>query len=119
MTCFWWQLAHNITIHIIRLSLKKGFFWDECGKIPTFAGCHFATHPKSKSSGTRRICLQVILVFVLESSEYPSRLCPVEVALLVNFLKSTKSKNFMVNLGFPLDVFRFTKLLVVSSYFLG
>ena len=85
MTCFWWQLAHNITIHIIRLSLKKGCFEINVEKIPTFVGCHLATHAKSRSGGSRRVCLQVILLFVLEFSQYPSRLCPEEVALLVGF----------------------------------
>ena len=49
MTCVWWQLAHNITIHVIRLSLQKAVV----EKIPTFAGCHLATHPKSRSSSSR------------------------------------------------------------------
>ena len=84
MTCFWWQLAQNITIHIIGVSLKRGCFEVNAEKIPTFAGCHLATHPKSRSCGRRGICLQVILLFVLESS-YPSRFCPEEVALLVGF----------------------------------
>ena len=26
VTCFWWQLTYDITIHIIRLSLKEGCF---------------------------------------------------------------------------------------------
>ena len=76
MTCFWWQLAHNITIHVIRLYLKKGCFDIIVEKIPTFAGCHLAIHPKSRSSRSRGICLQVILLLVLESSQYPSRLVP-------------------------------------------
>ena len=82
MTCFWWQLTHDITVHIMRLSLEKGCFEINVEKTPTFAG---ATHPKSRSSRSRRICLQVLLLFVLESSQYPSRLCPEEVALLVGF----------------------------------
>ena len=52
-------------------------------KIPTFAGCHLATHPKSRSSRSRRICLQEILLLILESSQHPSGLCPEEVALFV------------------------------------
>ena len=95
-----------------------------------FAGCHLATHPKSRSSRSRRICLQVILLFVLESSQDPSRLCPDEVALLVGFSGMYPStcyvilrfdlphvnevKNLIVNPGFPLEVFRSSKLLVVS-----
>ena len=104
-------------------------------KIPTFADCHLETHPKSRSCRSRRISLQVILLFVLESSQHPSRLCLEEVALLVGFNGKFPSschvilrielpqinevKNFIVNPGFPLEVFRSSKLLVVSSYFLG
>ena len=40
-------------------------------KIPTFAVCHLATHPNSRSSRRRRICLQVILLFVLETLSIP------------------------------------------------
>ena len=69
MTCFWWQVAHNITIHIIRLSLKKGCFDINVEKIPTFAGCRLAAHPKSRSSGSKRMFLQVLLLFVLEFSD--------------------------------------------------
>ena len=57
MTCFWWQLAHNIAIHIIRLSLKKGCSEVNVEKITTFTGCHLATHPKSRSCRSRRTCL--------------------------------------------------------------
>ena len=52
-------------------------------KIPSFGACHLATHPKSSTS--RRICQQVLLLFVLETSQYPSGLRPEEVALLVGF----------------------------------
>ena len=86
MICFVWQLAHNITIHIMRLSLQKGCFEFNVEKIPSFARCHLATHPKSRSGGSRRICLQVLLLFLLESSQYSSLLCPEEVALLVGRL---------------------------------
>ena len=34
MTCFWWQLAHNITFYIMSLSLKKGCFEINVEKIP-------------------------------------------------------------------------------------
>ena len=74
MICFWWQLAHNITIHIMRLSLKKGCSEITVEKIPTFAGCLLATHPKSWSRGSRRIGLYLILLLVLETSQYPSGL---------------------------------------------
>ena len=46
MTCFGWQLTHDITVHFTRLSLKKSCFEINVEKIPTFAGCHLATHPE-------------------------------------------------------------------------
>ena len=42
MTCFWWQLTHDIADHIIRLPLKKCCFEINVKKIPTFAGCHLS-----------------------------------------------------------------------------
>ena len=59
MMCFWWQLTYDITIHIIRLFLKRGCFEINVG--------HQATHPKSWSCGSKGSGLQVILLFVLES----------------------------------------------------
>ena len=38
ITCFWWQLTHDITVHIIRLPSKKDCFEINVKKIPTFAG---------------------------------------------------------------------------------
>ena len=61
MTCFWWQLTHNITVHIIRLSLTKSCLKIEVKKIPTFAGCHLATQTKSRSCRSRGIRLLVFL----------------------------------------------------------
>ena len=135
MTCFWWQLTYGMTIHMIRLSLKKGCFEINVEKITTFAGCHLATHPKSWSCGSKGIGLYVILLLVLETSQYPSSLRPEEVALLVSLDGEYPSsghmvlrfdlpqineiRNLIVNPGFPLEVFRFSKLLVVSSYFLS
>ena len=68
-------------------------------------------------------------------STYPSSLCPEEVALLVGLdgkypssghiillfelPRVNEIKNLIVNRGFPLEVFRFSKLLVVSSFFLS
>ena len=49
MACFWWQLTHHITIHIIRLSLKKCCFEINVKNVPSFAACPLATHPKSGS----------------------------------------------------------------------
>ena len=77
----------------------------------------------------------VILLFILETSQYPSGLCPEEVALLVgldgkypssrhivlrfDLPQINEIKNLIVNPRFPLEVFRFSNLLVVSSYFLS
>ena len=71
----------------------------------------------------------------METSQYPSGLRPEEVALLVGLDGEYPSssytvlrfdipqindiKNLSVNLGFALEVFRFSKLLVVFSYFLS
>ena len=54
MSCFWWQLTHNITVHIRGLSLKKSCFEIKVEKIPSLACCHLATHAKSGSCGCRR-----------------------------------------------------------------
>ena len=102
MTCFLWHLTYDITIHIIRLSLKEGCFGINVEKIPTFACCHLATHPKSWSCGRRRICLLIFPLFVLETSQYPSGLRPEEVALLVRL----DGEHPFFNPGFPLEVFR-------------
>ena len=83
MTCFWSQVTHDFTVHIKGLPLKKGCFEIGVKKIPTRVGCHLATHPKSWSCG-RGIGLLVILLCVLQTSQYPSGLCPEEVALLVS-----------------------------------
>ena len=53
MTCFWWQLTHNITVHTIRLSLKESCLKINVKDVPTLAGCHLAIHPKSGSYGRR------------------------------------------------------------------
>ena len=74
-----------MTIHVIRLFLKKGCFEINAEKIPSFVGCYLATHLKSRSGRSRRICPQVLLLFLLESSQYSSLLCLEEVALLVGF----------------------------------
>ena len=61
MTCFWWQLAHNIPIQIIRLSLKKGCFEIHLEMIPTFAlSCQLATHAKVWSCGSRLVHIDLL-----------------------------------------------------------
>ena len=49
MTCFGWRLTHDITVHIMGLSLKKNRFEINMKKIPSVTGCHLATYPKSRS----------------------------------------------------------------------
>ena len=83
MTCFWWQLTHNITTHTMRLSLKEGCLKINVKNVSTFAGCHSATHPKSGSCGSRGVGLLKFLLFVLETSRYPSGLCLEEVTLFL------------------------------------
>ena len=69
----------------------------------------------------------VILLFVLETSQYPSGLCPDEVALLVDLDGELRFdlppvneiKNLILHPRFALEMFRFSKLLVVISYFLS
>ena len=75
---------HHDSHHKTALPLKKGCFEINAKKIPTFAGCHLATHPISWSCGSRGIGLLGILLLVLETSQYPSGLCPEDVALLVS-----------------------------------
>ena len=135
MTWFWWQLTHNITVHIIGLSLKKSCFENNVEKIPSFAGCHVATHPKSGSCGSRGINLRVFFLFVLETSQYPSGLGPEEVALFVRLDGEHPSschilsrlelphvdeiKNFVVNPRSVVRMFCFSELYSASSYFLS
>ena len=85
MTCFWWQLAHNITIHTIRMSLNERCLEIDVKNVPTLAGCYLATHPKSGSCGSRRIGLLMFLLFILETSQYTSCLCLEEVTLFCPF----------------------------------
>ena len=101
-------------------------------KIPYFVDCHPTTHSKSKS---KENLSANILLFVLESSQYPCSLRPEEVALLAGFQRNYPStcyvilrlelpqinevKNLVVSPRFPLEVFPSCKRLVVSSYFLG
>ena len=41
MTCLWWQLTHNITIHTIRLSLKESCLKINANDVPTFCWLPF------------------------------------------------------------------------------
>ena len=96
-------------------------------KIPSVAGCHLTTNPKSGSRGSRRISL--------ETCHYPSGFCSEDVALLVRLDGEHPSsdhtisrielphvdeiKNFVINLGTVLKLFRFSDLFLISSCFLG
>ena len=75
MTCFWWQLTNNVTIHTMRLSLMEGCPEINVKNVPTFNGCHLTTHSKSGSCGSRRIGLPVFLWRILETSQHPTGLC--------------------------------------------
>ena len=135
MTCFWWQLTHNITIHTTRLSLKVSCLKTHVKDVPTFAGCNLATHPKSWSCGSRRIGLLTLLLLVLDTSQYPSGFCLEEVTLFVrvdrehpssghiifrlDFLQIDEVKNLVVNQRSVLPMLCFSKLFEVSSYLLS
>ena len=133
MTCVWWHLTHNITIHTMRLALKERCLKINVKIVPILAGCQLAAHPKSRSCGSRRICLLTILLFVLETSQYPS--CLEEVTLFVrldgkhphsgyiiprfDLPQINKIENLIIHPGFVFLVFCFSKLFVTSSYFFG
>ena len=133
MTCFSWQLTHDITIYSVRLPLKESCLKINAKNVPTIAHCHLATHPNSRSCGSGRICLLIFLLFVLETSQYQSFLCLEEVALFVrldgehpssrNIISRfdlpdiNKIENFIVNPGFVIQVFCFSELFVLSSWF--
>ena len=103
--------------------------------VPTLAGCHLATHPKSRSCGSKGICLLIFHLFVLETSQYPSCLCLEEVSLFVrldgkhpssgyviprfDLPQSNKIENFTINRGLTFPVFCFSKMIVLSFYFLS
>ena len=126
MTCFWLQFTHNVSFHTIRLSSKESCLKINVKNGLTFAGCHLATHPKSGSCGSKGIRLLIFLLFVLETSQYPSGRRLEEVMLFVrldgehpssshricrlNLPHVNEIKNLIVNPGF---------VLVVSSYFLS
>ena len=103
--------------------------------VPTFAGGHSATHPKSGSCGSTGIRLLIFLLFVLETSQYLSGLCLEKVTLLVrldgehpssshiifrlNLPHVDEIRNHVFNPGSVLQMFCFSNLFVVSSYFLS
>ena len=62
---------------------RKAVLRSNVEKIPTFAGWHLATHPKSWPHGGWRIGLKVIFLFDSETSQYPSGFRPEEGALFV------------------------------------
>ena len=88
-----------------------------------------ATHSKSWSCGSRRIGLLVILLPVLETSQYPSGLClnrlhclsvfnrPVKKFFGLTLIISMRSETSCSIQDFVLKMFCFSKLCVVSSYF--
>ena len=103
---------------------KKPFWDHEKKKIPSFVG---TTHSKSKSRRSKTICLQLILLFVLESFQHPSRICPFALRnfpylsvlvpnthqLRFELSQINEVANLVLTPIFPLDVFRFSKMLVI------
>ena len=120
---------------IRRLSLGESCLKIHLRDVPAFAGCHLATHSKCGSCGSRRIGLLIFLLFVLETSQYPSGLCLEEVTLFVrldgehpytgsiisrlDLPQVGEIKKLVANSGSVLKMFRFNKLVVVSLYFLS
>ena len=133
MTCLWWQLTHNITIHTIRLSSKGSCLKINVTNVQTLAGCHLATHPKSRSCESRRLCLLIFLLFVLETSRYTSCLCLEEITLFgrlhgnrpsssyviprFDLPQINKIENLIINQGITFQEFCFGKMFVISCYF--
>ena len=59
-----------------KIVLEEILFWDQYEKDPILCWLSLlTTHPKSRSCGSRWITLLIFLLFVLESSQYPSGLC--------------------------------------------
>ena len=96
MTSFWWQLTHNITIHTVRLSLKESCLKIHVKNVPSLTGCHLATYPKSRSCGGSRICLLIFLLFVLETSQYPSCFCLDAITLFVRLDRKHPSSGYII-----------------------
>ena len=135
MTYFWWQLTHYITIHTIRLFLKESCLQIKVKMFQFLLAAIWQTHPTSRTCGSKGICLLIFLLSVLETSQYPSCLCLEEVTLFVlldgkhrssgytiprfDRPQINKIENFIINPGFVFQVFRFSKLFVISSYFLS
>ena len=126
--------SHNITVHIIRLFLKKSCLKINVKKIPTFAGCHLATHPKSRSCGSKGIGLLVLFLRVLEASQHSSGFCLEEVALFIRLDGEHASsrhilfrfdlphvdeiKNLIINPRFVFKMFCFSNLELPDLMFL-
>ena len=131
MTRFSWQLTHNITIHIIRLSSKERCLKINVKNVPTLSGCHLATHPNLGVVEAGESLCWYSFLFVLETSQYPSCLCldtlivrldgkhPSSGSIIPQFdlPQINKIENFVINPGFVFQVFCFSKLFVISSYF--
>ena len=83
MTCFWWQLTYDITIHIIRLSLKEGCSEINVKKIQLLLASIWQLIRNPCLVGAGDFGLQVIFLLILETAQYPSSLRPEDVALFV------------------------------------
>ena len=136
MSCFWWQLTHNITFHIIGLSLKKSCFeinmqkrsdpllaaisqlFRNQGLVETWESvCMYSFYLSWKPLNTnlafalrKMPCLSVLMVSTPSSCHIISR---------IELPHVDEIKNLVVNHGSGLQMFCFSKLFVVSSYFLS
>ena len=126
--CFWWQLTYDITVHIIRLSLKEGCFEISVAK-PIFHWLSFSNSPEILVLWMLGILSSSNLFVFLRNLAMPIQSFPGEVALFVGLDGEKPSScevlrfelphvnevnNLIVNPGFALEVFCFSKLLAAT-----
>ena len=86
--------------------------------VPTYDGCHLATHPKSGSCGSTGIGLLTFLLSVLETSQHPSGLCLEKVTLFVRLhVEHPSSRHHIFRLDLP-HVDEIKKLVVNPRFVL-
>ena len=72
MACFWWQLTYNITVHIVRLSLKNSCFCDQYAKDPIPCWLPYGNSLEIRVLWKQGIRLLIFLLLNLETSQCPS-----------------------------------------------
>ena len=113
MTCLWWQLTHNITIHSIRLSMEDCWLQINVKNVSTLAGCHFAEARESVCWYSFCLSLRPLnthLAFALKKLPClyvltVSTHLPVTKFLALTFLRSTRSKTSLSTQDLPSQCF--------------